>query len=156
MRTPLLIALTLVALGCGSSSNQNASAGTTGAGGAITTSSATTTSGAGGAGGVTTASGTGGGWVDGGPRALFDCGGCLCDGATHYCQVTQAGAHSGPGQGRPPAPPCDDADAGAPNGCIPLPSQCLNDVQCACIAPMPGPCSCMDLGPGLEILCALP
>jgi hypothetical protein len=82
--------------------------------------------------------------------------GCICDGATHYCTISYAGKAPGP-PGPPPLPVCDEADAGAWSGCIPLPPSCAAAPTCAtCFPDMNGPCSCEDHGAGLQIICALP
>jgi hypothetical protein len=78
----------------------------------------------------------------------FDCGGCACDGATHYCLYTSGGF-------APPPPPdasvCEE-DGGSSH-CKPLPGGC-SPPSCACVT---GPaCSCTDDGGGLRVSCAYP
>lgn len=91
---------------------------------------------------------------------LFNCGGCLCDGKTHYCLFS-----SGPGGKTPPTPDagmalCPEQDAGSPataDGCLPLPATCGTSPSCACIdVPFPVPCPCSDAGGGLLVSCVIP
>lgn len=84
----------------------------------------------------------------------FDCQGCLCDGATHYCLVIHGGAPAGNGpKGPPPEPTCDD-DA-SPNDCKPLPAMCAGKPSCACLD-MGGACQCDEMGGGVTVTCVLP
>ncbi|MEP7123871.1 MAG: hypothetical protein ABJE95_23280 [Byssovorax sp.] len=138
-------------------STSNASGSATGAGGAASASSSSgviedvgggtgfggfpgTTSGAGGTGGSPSMAG------------MFDCNGCLCDGATHYCELQFGGAAPPPGP--PPEPMCD-ADAG-PIRCKPIPSACLPMATCQCIYPQEGPCTCKVDPGGITVTCNLP
>lgn len=151
-------------LACGGSSNTSATSTAASQGG----SGGGTTSGAGGA-SAGGAGGTGlGGFLNPQPDAgagawgawdataplddggLFDCGGCACDGRTHYCVVSVGGLI-------PPAPdagPCGDGGSGFQ--CKPLPEDCLAPPSCGCIH---GPyqfCQCEDVGGGLRVICNFP
>src|SRR6185369_1636775 len=84
---------------CGSVETQQESAGTTGSGG----SGAMSASSSGGMGGSIAFGGQGGqagsdAMLDTTPivTSPFDCNGCLCDGATHYCIVYHGGAPTPP------------------------------------------------------------
>jgi hypothetical protein len=151
---------------CGGSTEdtRTATAGAAGAG-----SGGASSGGAGGASGSAGSTGPGGvggfaipdgggfpdGFLDGavlGEGGLFDCGGCACDGATHFCLHVAAGAIGAPPP--PDAPACDDAGA---KGCQPLPASCGNSPSCGCLpSPYGGACTCSDVGGGLEVFCALP
>lgn len=135
-----------------------------------------TTGGAGGAAGTTT--GTGGNGIGGGggiagdagvedaasdapsdgsvsDAGLFDCMGCACDGATHYCTVYYAGAKVPPSPPPPDAAACTEVDAGP--GCAPLPAACAPSPSCQCLDIIPGGfCQCSELAEGLLVECFLP
>ena len=94
------------------------------------------------------------GLVDGG--GPFLCNGCLCDGRTHYCDFSSAGAPV------PLAPIFGDAGACADAGsspCEPLPPGCV-PANCACLPneSKGGACSCFRSkdGDGLLAGCVLP
>jgi hypothetical protein len=147
----LVLVLSASIIACGSS-GQGMAAGSTGNGGAHPTGSTGTGS------AQQTGSGGSGGALEAGTRGLFDCNGCMCDGATHYCKITLAGAAPSHQEKPPPGPDgCTDADAGAPDGCIPLPSTCLPDPACTCIeANALAWCACSDESAGLKLTCMLP
>jgi hypothetical protein len=144
-------------------SSANASA--SGAGGASTASSASasgsTSSDVGGAIGfggfpATSATSGGEGGAGGSPAmpGLFDCNGCLCDGATHYCELVSGGKAPGPPPGPPPQPMCPE-DAGAIR-CKPIPAECLPMATCKCVDPQQGPCTCTVDPQGITVTCNLP
>ena len=61
--------------------------------------------------------------ADGGGAGPFACGpAVVCDGRVQVCKIIEGGAHP--------------VDGGAHNtyGCEAIPSTCVNDVTCACIA----------------------
>lgn len=154
---------------CGGSNEDTNTATAGNAGSAGTATGGTSAGGSGGtvtSGGAGGASGSGGfltidgggtpdGFPDGAVLAdggLFDCGGCACDGKTHYCLRIAAGALRAPPP--PDAPSCDDAGA---NDCQPLPANCGGVPSCTCLpSPYGGACNCNDVGGGLEVFCALP
>lgn len=83
----------------------------------------------------------------------FECGGCLCDGATSYCLHVTAGPPLYPAP-PPDATLCPD-DAGS-KGCKPLPSACNGVPSCGCVE-LPRPlCNCDDAGGGILVSCSLP
>jgi hypothetical protein len=150
---------------CGSVTLDRASAsasatGTGGAGAGTGTSSGSSTGGdVGGSIGFggfpDTTGGTGGA---GGTPSLpghFDCGGCACDGATHYCEL-QVGLKKLPPPGPPPEPLCLEPDGMSPNSCKPIPAACLPEATCACVYPNLGVCSCKVDPQGITVLCNLP
>lgn len=132
-------------------SGSNASASGTGAGGASVASSS---SGGGdtGLGGFSAAS-TGQGGAGGSPSmpGLFDCAGCLCDGATHYC-IT----HDGPKAPGPPPPEPTCPEDGGPLNCMPLSIECLSKPTCQCVAAKMGACQCDVLPQGISVHCVIP
>jgi hypothetical protein len=76
----------------------------------------------------------------------FDCGGCACDGTTHYCvEWVGGGAYA------PPPPPPDAAvcagDAGFPTGgCLALPANCSGPPSCDCVPTGCGVCTVVPGG----------
>jgi hypothetical protein len=74
----------------------------------------------------------------------FDCGGCPCDGTTHYCAGLAAG-------------PVGPGPTAGPTECVPLPSACNGQPSCACVDPMPllG-CTCTQGQGGVRVDCAEP
>jgi hypothetical protein len=156
---------------CGSStdnqtSQQHAggSAGTTTGGSGGTSAgggSGGTNGGASGFGGIPLGGGAGTSPIDASDGAVvsdagwFQCGGCACDGTTHYCIHTSGGAAN-------PMPPPDDAAvcdydaATGSNGCVPLPAGC-DPPSCDCVGvPFGGACTCTDAGGGILVQCFLP
>jgi hypothetical protein len=83
---------------------------------------------------------------DAGP---FDCMGCICDGATHYCRVSHAGAPKRPFL--PDAAACSDL---ASSFCIPLPESCQGTPSCSCASE--APCICQSAGGGILVECFYP
>ncbi len=84
----------------------------------------------------------------------FDCGGCACDGTTHYCVESSGGAAK-----LPPLPDASTcADSGTTfGGCNPLPATCPTPATCDCLTmPVPGACFCSDAGGGLLVKCMMP
>jgi hypothetical protein len=95
-------------------------------------------------------------WVsDGGD---FDCKGCACPSATHYCETTSGGAPVSPSP-PPPTPPqpgspkCEEVDAST--SCVPVPDKCVQAMTCDCIKPYPF-CDCENDGTGFYVKCVLP
>jgi hypothetical protein len=83
----------------------------------------------------------------------FDCAGCLCDGATHFCLVAHGGSPPPP---PPPEPLCPEDASDGP--CFPLPSACMGHPSCACANPAPYPpglCFCTEAGGGVSVSCNL-
>lgn len=80
--------------------------------------------------------------------ALFDCGGCACDGSTHYCFIAMHPFRAPP---PPDAALCEDAGS----SCLPLPANCSANPTCGCIPFAPG-CDCEDVGGGLQVFCYIP
>ncbi len=155
------VALAALAGSCGSvavehgGSNASASGSTTGAGGAGGVGTTSVTSGdiGGGIGfGGFAATGGGSGGSPGMP-GLFDCGGCLCDGTTHYCRFEGGGGPTPP-PGPPPAPLCAD-DAGV-TSCKPIPAECLSSPTCNCLGKPDSICSCEVMAPGILVKCINP
>lgn len=166
--------LSLLASACGESEGADgrSTGGGAGSGGSATGGAPSggtggaTSGGAGGVGGAPsggsagTPSDSGADADDGGPfvadAGLFACGGCACDGATHYCVSFVGGL-------LPPAPPdaaaCPDVTTPGASGCHPLPTGCNGVPACGCLpSPMPGysACHCDDTGGGLTYSCAMP
>lgn len=85
---------------------------------------------------------------------LFDCDGCACDGATHYCRQVYAGAQVPPA---PDAGSCSELDAGW-SSCIPIPPDCISAPSCACLDTYNGACQCqlVEEGAGFWVQCFLP
>jgi hypothetical protein len=73
----------------------------------------------------------------GGTLGWFQCAGCLCNGATHYCYGWTSGAGTTGYDGGP----VYDPDAACPeqSSCIPLPPQCAGNPSCECLGTG---CSC--------------
>ena len=150
------LALLLLATACGSSSSA--------AGGAAgnTDSGAAGSAGATGSGGAVGLDAGGDAfvnpWADAGPieAGVFDCEGMCCDGTTHYCRITYAGAS--PVFGAPPDAGAVCSDAGAATQCVPLPAGCAAAPSCACIgAQAPNAtCSCDDQAGGITLKCYYP
>jgi hypothetical protein len=154
------LAATLAAA-CGSvdvdkKASSNASGSATGAGGAGTSSS--TGGDVGGGIGFGGAPGTSSSTVSaGGSPAMpgtFDCNGCLCDGATHFCEQVFHDPSPPPPPGPPPEPLCAD-DAGL-SGCKPIPAACLPTATCQCVDPQLGSCVCKVDHAGITVTCTLP
>jgi hypothetical protein len=161
----------LAVAACGSddeklSTSQTGGAGGNGAAGSGATGSGGMEGGLGGAAGASASGGFGGLQLsDAAPPSFdgpdladagwFDCSGCACNGATHYCLEVTGGA-----KGLPGAPPPPDAalcgDTGS-FGCTPLPPDCVDAPSCSCIpVQFGGACQCSDDGGGLLVFCALP
>lgn len=84
----------------------------------------------------------------------FDCDGCACNGATHYCLVVDSFPFL---PNAPPPPDAASCDTAAGSGCTPLPADCLEAPSCSCIPPKyGGGCDCSDDGGGLRMYCVLP
>ena len=81
---------------------------------------------------------------------LFDCGGCACDGATHFCYTVDMHFRGLPS---PDAQVCSAFDGGDPAS-LDLPAGCGPAPSCACLAPY-YQCSCSDIGSGLLVDCWL-
>lgn len=163
----LAIVVTGSLAACGSSGSEGSSSGGSSgsagvaSGGAPSGGSGGASSGGASSGGASGGSaGSGADAGDGGPfvtdAGMFLCGGCACDGATHYCVSIAAGV-------RPPPPPdagvCPDVTSPGAEGCHPLPGECKGVPSCGCLpSPMPGygACYCTDSGGGLTYGCALP
>ena len=141
-----------------STSNSVGSGGTTGSGGSTASSGNGgngVTSGDGGAigfGGYGSSGETVGGGGSPSMPGMFDCHGCLCDGATHYCDLGSAGPPSPPGP--PPEPMC--AEDGGAVDCLPIPAECLPAPTCACIKPEQSFCKCDVLSGGITVTCNYP
>lgn len=163
--TLLLASALVVPVACGSTDSDagrsDASAGAGGSGG----SAGSASGGAAGSGGISLfdAGGGSGGMADAATDPItvadagwFECGGCLCDGTTHYCEQISAGVNAP----SPPEPPdgatlCSTKEAG--NDCLPLPTECAGVPSCGCVPkPYGDICSCNDVGGGLLVHCALP
>jgi hypothetical protein len=130
--------------------------GAAGTGGAPT--SATTSGDSGGAigfGGFAATSGGSEVGAGGSPDmpGLFDCGGCLCDGATHYCRIDGGGGPTPP-PGPPPMPTCPEDPAAT--SCKPLPAECLSSPTCACLGWPNSICSCAVEHEGIVVKCVYP
>jgi hypothetical protein len=85
--------------------------------------------------------------------ALFDCFGCLCDGATHFCELFTGGGPTPP-PGPPPEPTCPEDNA--PNRCKPIPAACSPMATCQCVSPQMGGCTCDVNHQGITVVCVLP
>lgn len=83
---------------------------------------------------------------------LFDCGGCACDGTTHYCAQASGGHVLPPAD----AAACPEPDGGSGFGCQPLPAACGGVPTCGCLPQTSDACSCEDVGGGLQVMCVYP
>jgi hypothetical protein len=161
---PLLLAMGVSAAACGSSSSTGSTGGTGGSSSGGSNTGGTSSGGSAGAGGVAGSGGVpdaGSDASDGGPfvadAGMFDCQGCGCNGATHYCVNIMAGTQVmepfGTGE-------CTDVTDPTAEGCHPLPADCKGVPSCGCLpSPLPGAggaCDCGDSGGGLTYSCALP
>ena len=93
------------------------------------------------------------GLLDGG--GLFLCSTCVCDGRTHYCDFSSAGAPAPLAPFPGDAGPCPDGGS----MCRPLPPSCI-PANCACLPneTTGGACACFRSkeGDGLMAGCVLP
>ncbi|HRI07478.1 MAG TPA: hypothetical protein PKW35_06660, partial [Nannocystaceae bacterium] len=88
-----------------------------------------------------------------GGALLFDCHGCGCDAATHYCVTVLGGGLPGllPGD----LTPCPDVVDPYLDGCHPFPAPCVDDPSCACLGDIPG-CFCDEQPDHAHVTCPLP
>ena len=81
----------------------------------------------------------------------FDCFGCVCDAADHFCVELIPGV-------LPPLLPdgiCPDSTL-FEGGCVPFPDECAQDPSCACLGNLPGACSCQKGESPVLVKCPLP
>ena len=82
----------------------------------------------------------------------FDCFGCICDAADHFCVEITPGAQLVPQLADEACPDSKLFDG----GCVPFADECQDDPSCDCLGMLPGACWCKKGITPVHVTCPAP